>query len=151
LKIQRRLIGLLVVSAAAVLAGCATTGTPPSASATPAPVVHVPALKVAMDCGSCKVRPGVPALIVQGYKDAAAKAGAQISPTAEATLTIKDYTERNDAARFLAGAFAGKDEIVAVVTHQDKKFTVEDYYRNAWLGIDSLASKIGGMAFAQIK
>lgn len=113
--------------------------------------MQVPGIKVAIDCGTCTVRPGVPALIVQGYRDAAAKAGAQVSATAEATVTIKDYTERNDTARFLVGAFAGKDEIVTEVTHKDKSFKVEDYYRNAWLGIDALASKIGAMVFTQIK
>ena len=93
----------------------------------------------------------MPALILEGYKEAAAKSGAQVSTASEATVVIKEYSDRNDAARFLAGAFAGKDEIRTVVTHKGKTFMVEDYYRNAWLGIESLARKIGELVFAQVK
>ncbi|MFM9879895.1 MAG: hypothetical protein ACKVOO_05735, partial [Burkholderiaceae bacterium] len=80
-----------------------------------------------------------------------AKAGHKVSATKEANLVIKEYTARNDAARFLAGALAGKDEIKAVISYQGKTYAVEDYYRNAWLGIDVLAKKIGEMTHAEVK
>ncbi len=108
-------------------------------------------LKVAFDCGACEVKPTIPTLIVESYNAAAAKAGRKVSATKEANLTIKEYTARNDTARFLAGAFAGKDEIKAVVTYQDKTYFVEDYYRNAWLGIDNLAENIGEMTYIDLK
>jgi len=131
------------------LSGCATsTQAPPLNAQSP---LQVPSIKVVVDCGSCQVRPNVPTLILDGYRGAASKAGAQISPTSEAIVTIQEYSDRNDTARFLVGAFAGKDEIRAEVIYQEKKFIVEDYYRNAWLGIESLANKIGEMVFAEVK
>lgn len=157
-------LGLVVASAAIFMAGCAST-TPSSTSTNtstntntsavgqqPTPsVAEVPALKVTVDCGACVVKPTIPSLIVEGYNEAAAKAGRKVSATAVANLTIKEYTARADAARLLAGAFAGKDEIKAVIAYQGKTFAVEDYYRNAWLGIDTLAKKIGEMTYAELK
>lgn len=136
--------------AAIALSSCATNH-PSSQLTGQSSLSEVPYLKVTTDCGTCQVRPNIQTLIQEGYKEAAAKSGAQISSTSEASVTIKEYSDRDDAARFLAGAFAGKDEIRAEVTYQGKKFEVTDYYRNAWLGIDSLAKKIGEMVFAQMK
>jgi hypothetical protein len=148
-------LGIFIASAALLIAGCASTtpgGTAPGGAApTVAAVTEVPTLKVALDCGKCEVKPTIPGLIVEGYNGAAAKAGHKVSATKEATLVVKEYTARNDAARFLAGAFAGKDEIKAELTYQGKTYAVEDYYRNAWLGIDVLAKKIGEMTHAQVK
>jgi hypothetical protein len=144
-------LSLLFVSAAVIVSGCAnTTQTSPTAQ----PIntaVEMPALKVAIDCGACQVKPTIPALIAEGYNEAAAKSGRKVSATKEANLTIKEYTARNDAARFLAGAMAGKDEIKAVITYQGKTYSVEDYYRNAWMGIDTLAKKIGELSYAELK
>lgn len=50
----------------------------------------------------------------------------------------------------MVGIFAGKDAIKATVAAEDKTFVVEDYYRNAWLGIEALARKIGEMTFEEI-
>jgi len=150
LKTESHLTRLFLAATVAALAGCATSPQP-TATSGQAPLAQVPNLKVTVDCGTCQVRPNVPALILEGYKEAAAKSGVQISTASEATVTIKEYSDRNDAARFLAGAFAGKDEIRTVVTHKEKRFAVEDYYRNAWLGIESLAKKIGEMVFAQMR
>jgi hypothetical protein len=148
-------IGLLIASATLMIAGCASTttgGTSPNVTPTTATaVIEVPSLKVAVDCGNCAVKPTIPGLIVEGYNEAAAKAGRKVSATKEANLVIKEYTARHDAARFLAGAFAGKDEIKAVISYQGKTYAVEDYYRNAWLSIDVLAKKIGEMTLAEIK
>lgn len=148
-------VGLVIMLTAAMMAGCASTptgGSGPGGVATTTPAVtEVPALKVAVDCGPCDVKPTVAGLIVQGYNEAAAKAGHRISDSRQASLVIKEYTARSDTARFLAGAFAGKDEIKAVVSYQGKSRAVEDYYRNAWLGIDALAKKIGEMTYAEIR
>lgn len=148
-------IGLFIASAAVMIAGCASTTpgstSPIGAATTAAAVTEVPSLKVAVDCGKCEVKPTIPSLIVEGYNEAAAKAGHKVSATKEANLVIKEYTARNDAARFLAGALAGKDEIKAVISYQGKTYAVEDYYRNAWLGIDVLAKKIGEMTHAEVK
>lgn len=138
----------LVIIATALLTACATK---PEGMATQATTIQVPSLKVALDCGVCQVRPTVPALIVDGYNAAAIKAGAVISTTKVAIVTIKEYSDRNDAARFLVGIFAGKDEIKATVATGEKNFSVEDYYRNAWLGIESLAKSIGEKIFDQTK
>ncbi|MES2364136.1 MAG: hypothetical protein V4646_20375 [Pseudomonadota bacterium] len=126
--------------------GCATK--PPVASGPPA---QVPSIKVTLDCGACQVRPTVPALIMQGYSEAAKNAGAVILPAREATVSIQDYSARSDAGRFLVGAFAGKDEIKVLVSNEGKQFSVEDYYRNAWQGIESLALKIGEDVFTKLK
>ena len=150
MNIKNHLV-LLLVSTAAFISGCAST-TQTSPSAQPADsAVEVPALKVAIDCGACEVKPAIPALIVAGYNEAAAKSGRKVSATKDANLAIKEYTARNDAARFLVGAMAGKDEIKAVITYEGKTYSVEDYYRNAWMGIDTLAKKIGEMTYAELK
>lgn len=144
----------LFASIAIIVSGCASTSqTSSSGAATPqaTPLGELPTLKVTVDCGACTVKPTIPSLIVEGYNEAAGKAGHKVSTTKEASLTIKEYTARNDAARFLAGAFAGKDEIKAVIAYQGKTYAVEDYYRNAWLGIDTLAKKIGEMSYAELK
>jgi hypothetical protein len=155
---------LAIAAVTAVMSGCATQGSSPSAETSaspgqaptpsaiaPAAVREVPALKVGSDCGGCQVRSTVPGLIVVGYNNAAAKAGMKVAQGAEASVLIKEYAARDDTARFLAGAFAGKDEIKAAVSHGGKEFVVEDYYRNAWLGIQDLARKIGEMIFERLK
>lgn len=135
--------------AVVLLSGCASS--PPTAGASSqGAAAQAPTLAVTSDCGACVVRPTVPGLIQQGYRDAAAKAGVQLSADKQAALTIKDYADRNDAARFMVGIFAGKDAIKATVAAEDKTFVVEDYYRNAWLGIEALARKIGEMTFEEI-
>jgi hypothetical protein len=141
----------LVLAAIACLAvwGCATQP-PDSSTSTQAPPREVPRIRVIADCGTCVVKPGVPELIVEGYQAAAAGSGAKLMPGQEALVVIKEYAARDDTARFLAGAFAGKDEIKAAVAFQGKTFMVEDYYRNAWLGIDHLAKKIGEMVFERV-
>jgi len=63
------------------------------------------------------------------------KAGAQYH-LLRSNRNIQEYSDRNVREIFV-GAFAGKDEIRAEVIYQEKKFIVEDYYRNAWLGIES--------------
>jgi hypothetical protein len=130
-----------------LLSACATPAPDPVAGAAGR---EVPSLKVVADCGACNVRPSVQHLIVEGYHRAAAESGAKVVASQEATVTIKEYSARDDAARFLVGVFAGKDEIKATVTSKDKKFEVEDYYMNRLLGIDALARKIGGMIFEQV-
>ena len=142
--------GLFVIATCVVLSGCATTSQAPSPSEQ-ASNIQIPSLKVVIDCGSCQVRTNIPSLILDGYKEAAAKSGVFIAPTVDALVTIKKYSDRDDTVRLLVGIFAGKDEIQAVVTYQSKQFLVEDYYRNAWLGIESLATKIGWMIFEEIK
>lgn len=147
--------GLVVASVAIFVSGCASTTQSSTSTGTVAQPItllaEMPALKVSVDCGACTVKPSIPSLIVEGYNEAASKAGRKVSATIEAKLTVKEYTARNDAARFLAGAFAGKDEIKVVIAYQGKTYAVEDYYRNAWLGIDTLAKKIGEMSYAELK
>jgi hypothetical protein len=142
-----RSAAILLALSLAVLGGCASS----TKTATTNRALSVPTLKVELACGNCQVRANVPALIQEGYNTAAASAGAKVVPSSEAVLTIKEYSERGDAARFLVGAFAGKDEIKATVVAKDKQFSLEDYYRNAWQGIESLAQKIGATTFEQLQ
>lgn len=152
MNIRNHLGLLLAACAVVILSGCATTaqtGSVPQAAT--ASAAELPTLKVTLDCGPCVVKPTIPSLIASGYNEAAAKAGRKVTKEKEASLTVKAYVAREDAARFMAGAFAGKDEIKAVIAYQGKTYAVEDYYRNAWLGIDTLAKKIGEMAYAELK
>lgn len=145
---------LLAIASLLAVTGCAsTTGGQlhPTSDNGQAPLAEVPSIKIVIDCAPCQVRPSVSPLILEGYREAATESGMQVSSTLEATVTIKQYSDRNDAARHLLGIFAGEDAIQANVTYQEKTFIVEDYYRNAWLGIESLAKKIGEMVFAQMK
>ncbi len=132
--------------------GCTTSTIAPVGSSPPLSRKiprEVPRLKVVVDC-NCAVKTNVPDLIVQGYTEEAADSGTKIAPELEATLTIKEYSARDDTARLLLGVFSGKDEIKAVVTFGDKRFLIEDYFRNAVSGTDTLARKIGRMAFEKI-
>lgn len=65
-------------------------------------------------------------MISKGYNDAASKNGVTVSSSQEASLVGKEYTARNDEARFMVGAMAGKDEIKAVITYEGKTYAVED-------------------------
>jgi hypothetical protein len=146
-----RFSAVVVALSLVVLGGCASGPKSTSTSTAAAKVTTVPSLKVVLDCGACEVRPTVPGLIQEGYNAAAADAGAKVSTSTEAVLTIKEYADRNDSARFFAGAFAGKDAIKATLVSGGKEFTIEDYYRNAWKGIESLAKKIGASAFEELE
>lgn len=141
--------GTTVLAVLAVIqAGCANTS---AVSRQASAAVEVPALAVSADCGACSMKPSIPGLIVQGYNEAARKAGRSVSATEEARLIIKAYTARSDGDRMMLGALAGKDEIKAEVSYRGKTFAVEDYYRNAWQGIDSVARNIGELSYAELK
>jgi hypothetical protein len=132
---------------AAILSGCATG---PFHADAPRHAADVPTLKVVVDCGGCKVKSDLKALVAEGYNGAASQAGAKVLPSKVATLTIKEYVARDDSARFWAGAFAGKDEIKAVLSYQGKQFPVEDYARMAFKGIDNVAKNVGEKAYEQL-
>ena len=151
-------IALLSVATVVTLSGCATTstgesssGNAPQASTAKPPVAEVPALKVKAACGACELRPDLEALIVAGYNEAAAAEGVKIASGKQAEMTIKEYRERNNTVRFMVGALAGKDIIKAEVNYAGTRFEVEDYYANAWLGMGTLAGKIGELAYAEMK
>ena len=137
-----------------MLAGC-TLGPYLPPSKMPATGIEtaprVPRLTVALDCGNCAVRQGIPSIIAESYAITAAKAGAKIDPGAEALITVIAYTERSDAARALAGPLAGKDEIRAIVSYRDKRVAIGDHYYNSWLGIEDIADNLGEMAFDVVK
>lgn len=142
---------VISVSMAFMLVACSTSPNKPSANGEHESVsLVVPSLQVKSDCGKCKIRNNIASLIIDGYNKAAINAGAKISSKSNAIITIKEYVERGDTERFLAGAFAGKDEIKASITYQGKDYFVEDYYRNAWLGIETLATKIGELTFEKM-
>lgn len=138
-------------SVAGLPAAPSATPAPAAAPArTPAPVREVPGLKVTLDCGACQVSDAIPRLIAEGYARAAADRGAKVAANADVSVAIREYSARDAGARFFLGALAGRDEIKAAVSYQEKYFVVEDYYMNAWLGIDSLATKIGEMVFQRV-
>jgi len=158
-----RLVLLLCATLLVALSGCAAGPSPdtapPEASVSapsapvPAPVPaakEVPALKV-VDCKGCSIPGQVHDLIIEGYSEAAAAAGMKISNRSQATLTIASYRQRPPAKRAMMGVFAGKDEIRAVVTHEDKRFEVGDYYANALQGMNALSKRIGAMAFEKMR
>jgi len=131
---------------------------PAASSAAPAPersgaaeaAREVPGLKVTLDCGGCEVRDSIPALIAEGYARAAAEKGAKVAANADVSVAIREYSARDTGARFFLGALAGRDEIKAAVRYKEGYFVVEDYYANAWLGIEQLATKIGEMVFQRV-
>ena len=136
-----------LISLAFMISACSTTARNSSPNAAP---LIVPSLQVKVDCGACKVKSNITSLIVEGYNKAAIDAGAKVSKKVNAIMIINEYVSRGDTERLLVGAFAGKDEIKASITYKGKKYLVEDYYRNAWLGIDTLAKKIGELTFEEM-
>jgi len=116
------------------LNGAATTGS------------SVPKLKVVSNC-ACTVPQDIPGLIDAGYSIAAHNAGKQINGEDEAVFSITKFSKRDGAARLLAGAFAGKDEITGVVSYKGRTFTVNEYYMNIIQTIDDAANKVGLYAF----
>lgn len=116
---------------------------------------NVPDISVVIDCGKCQVRPTVPGLIHTAYADAAAKAGVAIARDAQMTVTIKEYTDRNVATRIvsvLAGplGFALKDEIKASVVVDGKSIPLKYSQRMPFLGIETVATKLGKVSFKAI-
>jgi hypothetical protein len=142
---------LLIATALAIVASGCASNIQTSDSIKPDTKSQVPNIAVKVDCGSCQVKAGIQELIVAGYKESAANSGVNISELDFANLNIKEFSSRDDVARFLVGAFAGKDEIKVEVAYRGKVFVVEDYYRNAWQGADSLARKIGALVFEKLK
>lgn len=143
---------MIIASIVLAISGCASSPTVENGSTQSigTPTSEVPKLRVVIGC-SCAVKSTTPPLIVEGYNEAATRDGRKVSLTKEASLTIQNYSARDDTARFLMGAFAGKDEIKAIITYDGKTFLVEDYYRNVLQGIDVLARKIGAMSYAELK
>lgn len=142
-----RLATLASIPIASLLAGCATE----ALNASRALPKSMPAISVVIDCGECQVRPTVPELIRAGYT-AAAKAGVPIKSDTQMTLTIKDYTERGLAIRsvsLVAGplALALKDEIKAVALVDGIQLPLEFHYRIPFLGIETVAQKLGEQSF----
>jgi hypothetical protein len=136
----------LTASMPLLLTACATEG--PKAAL---PTV-MPGLNVMIDCADCKVDPQVSAAIRQTYDTSAAKHGVSIDPAKQATFTIKEYTQRGGGQRavsILAGplAFALKDEIKGVVSLGARREPIDYTYRNPFLGISSVAKKVGEMSF----
>lgn len=113
-------------------------------------LLEVPRLAIVLSCGDCKVAPTVPDLISDAYMAAATQAGMAISDKEEAVLSIMSYSQRPPGARAMFGAFAGKDEIKAVVKYGEKTFEVEDYFRNGWQGMNALSKNIGEMTLDKI-
>lgn len=143
-----RMAPLASISIALLLMGCATEA-PKESRVLPK---SVPPISVVTDCGDCQVRPTVSALIRAGYVAAAAKAGVPIRGDAPVTLTIKDYSERGLAMRsvsLVAGplALALKDEIKAVALVDGKQLPLEFHYRIPFLGIETVAQKLGELSF----
>jgi len=147
MKIAGRFVGLLLVSSVIFIVGC-ETNLQSLGLAKPEVKKQMPTLKIVIDCGPCRVRPDVPAIIVESYIDAVqwldAKTAAASPP---AIVSIRKYSERSDRQRLLAGASPVKDEIQAVVTYGDKEFTVQDYYSSAVFDIGILAEKVGEKIF----
>lgn len=146
-----RLAPLASISIASLLVGCATEA-PKESRVLP---TSIPPISVVIDCGECQVRPTVSALIRAGYVAAAAKAGVPITGDAQMTLTIKDYSERGLAMRsvsLVAGplALALKDEIKAVALVDGKQLPLEFHYRIPFLGIETVAQKLGELSFDAI-
>jgi hypothetical protein len=146
-----RLVAWSALSLGVLPTGCATDAPPTPRS----PPKSVPGLSVRVDCGDCLVRPNVPALIRGSYAAAADKAGVSIASDTQITLTIKDYTERSPGMRtvsFIAGplALALKDEIKAVALVDGKPVPLEYHYRIPFLGIETVAQKLGALSFEAV-
>ena len=146
-----RIKNLLIATFLAIVASGCATNIQTATSIKQDTKSQVPNIAIKVDCGNCQVKAGIQELIVAGYKESAANSGVNVSDSDLANLKIKEFSARDDVSRFLVGAFAGKDEIKVEVTYKEKVFIVEDYYRNAWQGADSLARKIGALVFEKLK
>jgi hypothetical protein len=136
----------LLTGCAMLLAACATEA--PKAL----PPTAMPALTVVVDCADCQVDPQVSTAIREAYDASAAQSGIRIDPARQATFTIKVYTQRGVGQRvvsILAGplAFALKDEIKGVVSLDAQEEPLEYSYRIPFLGMGSVAKKVGEMSF----
>lgn len=109
--------------------------------------LQVPALVVRINCSDCEVRPAVPELIRDSYAQAAVKSGARVASEPEATLTITTYSDRG-IRRFLGPlSMMQADEIKATVSVGGQEFAIEQSARIPFRSIESVARKIGEMAF----
>ncbi|CAB3771557.1 MULTISPECIES: hypothetical protein [Burkholderia] len=140
------------VSVAFTLAGC-TLLEPAKPTVFPE---SVPDIEVSIDCGECEVRPAVPESLRNGYIAAAEKAGVKIDPNMHANIMIKAYKERSVAMRSATlivsiilppVAMVLKDEIKADVVINGKVAQVEYNYRIPFLGVESVARKVGELSF----
>lgn len=107
-------------------------------------------LSVSWDCGSCEPNPKVVPLIEQSYAAEAAAKGFAVSSTESAEVVIKEFRQRNPAARAIFGVFSGKDKLGTRLTFRGKEYTAEDYSANAVQGMNSLCESVARQALAHL-
>ena len=110
----------------------------------------VPKISVRWDCGDCEQNPKVAPLIEKTYETEAATKGYSISTNENAEIVIKEYRQRNPAARVLFGVFAGKDKLATKLSFRGKEYVANDYAANAFYGMNSLCESIAQQAFTQV-
>lgn len=148
MTLHRSLTTTSLVLALSFIAGCASS--PKTSPVAAKSLKELPKIEVVLDCGACQVRTTVAPLIIQSYREKASKVGVSLNQNKVATVTIKAYSARNDAMRFMTGMMSGKDEIMAVVAYEGRSVVVQEYYQNAFQGIESVAEKIGELTFAEL-
>jgi hypothetical protein len=121
---------------------------PAPASASTAPAV--PKLKITWDCGACAQNDKVIALIEQSYADEAKANGMALSEADSAEVTIVEFRQRPPGARVMLGVFAGKDILGLRIRYQGKEYLVDDYFANAFSGMNALCESVAKKAYASL-
>jgi hypothetical protein len=132
----------------------ATTGGAESTAAPPEPPIanqlRMPKLSIKWACQDCAINDKVPPLIETAYAQEAVANGQVVSDTDTAEVAITHIRQRPPGARVMFGAFSGKDELFVRVSYQGKERIVEDYFANAWVGMNGLAESVGKQIHQQV-
>jgi len=125
-----------------------------SAPATPARALAyntVPRLNIVWDCGDCAHNDKVIPLILESYREAAAKQGRTVSDAETADVWIVDFRQRNPGVRSMFGIFSGKDRLRLKVRFRREILEVSDSAAGAWFGMNSVCEGVAKKTLKQIR
>jgi hypothetical protein len=130
--------------------------TAPAESATPAlaralPPNTVPRLNIVWNCDGCEQNGKVIPLLLQAYKEAAAKQKRTVSDAETADVFIVDFRQRQPGIRAMFGIMAGKDRLGVRIRFRGVVLEASDYSANAWMGMDHLCKTVGKRTLKQIR
>lgn len=102
------------------------------------------------DCGSCDHNEKVPPLLQQSWTKEAAAHGYAVSESETAEMVITEYNQRSPGLRVMFGAMAGQDKLGTRIKFRGKEFKAEDYFANAFSGMNALCANVAKKGLEQL-
>jgi hypothetical protein len=111
----------------------------------------VPRLNIVWNCDDCEPNDKVIPLLLQSYREAAAKQKRTVSDAETADVFIVDFRQRNPGVRSMFGIMAGKDRLGVRIRFRGVVLEASDYSANAVFGMNHLCKSVGKRTLKQIR